>query len=143
MIHGDDHHIRQPRELSAVVLRAIAGAGGESAAVERNQHGALAAVVEGGSPDVERENVFAHAVAVVQIPLDQLPVVAGGRRNRLRRDLAVREAIANAGPRSRFLRRHVAILAAGRRAVRDAFEFLNSRVGHTLDFAVLRVGGEE
>src|SRR5271154_1404491 len=134
MIDGDNHYVAKFGELRAVVTRAVAGAGGETAAVEGDHDRALRAVVDTGGPDVEREAVLAHA-ADVEIPLDHHAVIAVQVGEGLRADLAVAEAFADAGPGRGFLGRQVAILSSRRRAIGDAFEFLNSGVGDALDFA--------
>src|SRR5581483_4825907 len=51
------------------------------------------------------------------------------------RNVPVSRAFAHSGPRSRFLRRHVTILPARRRAVRNPLEFLDPAVGNALHFA--------
>src|SRR6266849_3296207 len=121
MVDSDDHDVAELRQLRAVVTGSVARAGGETAAVEGNHYGALLAVVHAGSPDVKGETILAHA-ADVQVPLDEHGVVAVQIRRRLGADRSMAEALTHASPRGGLFGRHVAVPAAGGRAVGDAFE---------------------
>ena len=59
IVDRDDHDIAATAEMLTVVDRRGAGAGGESAAVDPDHHGALC-VVDAGGPDVEREAVLVN-----------------------------------------------------------------------------------
>src|SRR6266705_5166397 len=134
MIEGNNHYVSEKRQLSAVEPGGVARADRKTATVKRNQHRALRSVVDSGSPDVEHQAVLAHAAGLL-IPLDHHPVFRSQVGNRLRTTLTVAEALANPGPGRRFPGRHEAVLAAGRRAVRNAFELLDARGGDPLNLA--------
>src|SRR5208337_5481071 len=110
MIDGDHDHVTELGELRAIVTRAVAGAGGESAAVEGDHDRTFRAVVDARRPDVEREAVLTHASGM-EVPLDHHAVVAVEVGQRLRADLAVAETFADARPGRGLLRRQVAILS--------------------------------
>src|SRR6266849_1184096 len=116
MVDSDDHDVAELRQLRAVVTGSVARAGGETPAVEGNHYGALLAVIHAWSPDVKGKTILAHA-ADVQVPLDEHGVVAIQTRRGLGADRSMTEALAYACPRSGLPGRHVAVPAAGGRAV--------------------------
>jgi hypothetical protein len=98
VVESDDDSISAAGEANAVINRAIGGAGGVGSAVNVDQNRAFP-VIEGGSPDVEMEAVFA---------VDRAGLVErskGGATlpgvNRLRCLRTEGETIANACPRLR------------------------------------------
>ena len=145
VVHRDDDDVAEQGELAAVVHRSVGGSGREAAAVERDEHGALAVVVDARRADVERQAVFAHAAAAdVAIPHDELRVVArgsptasaarsvhtpwpGGRRSR---------RAGFRGGMKRFWRRRVG-------AVRNAAKHLDAGVRHATHDTVRRLDVEE
>ena len=137
VVHGDDDHVAEERQLAAVVHRAVGGAGRPAAAVKRHQHGAPAVVPDARRPDVERQAVFAHAAdADVAIPGDELRVVGAVARRRLRGDRAVAHRVACAHPGRRLARRHEAVGAGRVGAVRNPAEHLDAGVRHAAHHAV-------
>ena len=144
MVDRDDHDAAEQRELTAVVHRPVPGARRPPAAVERHQHGALLVVVDPGRPHVQRQAVLVHpAGADVLVPLNQLRVVRAEARRGLRRDGAIADAVARAGPRGRLARRHEAVLARRIGAVGNAAKDPDACVGHPADGSVTRLDIEE
>ena len=135
VVEADNDDVATTREVFTFVgLEFLARACGEAATVEPNHDRAFAIVVDGGSPDVDTETVFTW-LAVVPFEheggLVAIPTGAYG----LRRDFAVIERAANAGPRRRFGGRHETSRAGGSGGVGNAFEDVNAVVGVTADFS--------
>ena len=136
VVHGDDDHVAEERQLTAVVHRPVAGAGRPPPAVERHEHGAPGVVVDTRCPDVQRQAVLAYAAAAdVFVPLNELRVVGAIARRGLWRDGPVADATPHPGPGRGLARRHEPIFAGGVRAVGNAAKHLDAGVGHPADDA--------
>ena len=134
------HHVAKSSQVFRAVVAARAGAVDEAAAVKRDHHRPLGPV-GGRGPDVEHQAVFAHA-ALEAVVLDQLPVLAPGI-HRLRGLGPIVEGLAHAGPGLGREGGHVAVLAAGRRAIGDALEGDDAADVHALELAIGRVDRDE
>ena len=135
VIDGDDDDVFLLREIRAVVEQVVAGAGREAAAVHPHHDGPRA-VVERRREHVDGEAVLALRRLAIQRRDDGRRLFAVGIHRRGPRDL---EVILDARPRGRFLRRHEAVRAARRRAVRHAPELLHAVLEQAAHAAVLRL----
>src|SRR5271165_1299320 len=114
MVDRHDCSVGVARQRLSVIARGVAGAGGEPAAMKRNEDRTLAPVGEPGSPQVQVEAVLTHTAGLL-VPLDHARVILAGVGRELRTNVAVSKGFFDAGPGNYRLRRHEAVLAAGGR----------------------------
>ncbi len=136
MIDRDDDHVFLLREVRAVVEQVVARTGREPAAVHPDHDGARG-IVEAGREHVHGQAVFALRGVAVERRHDGRRLLGIGRNGRSEGNL---EVILDARPRRGLLRRHEAIGAAGRRAVRDAPELMDALLEQTAHTAGLSLG---
>ena len=140
MVDGAEDDVSVAREvLSAVAVLLDGVAAGEAAAVQPHQHRTFLGV-QAGRPHVQLQAVLADQV-VVPVVLEEGHRLDGAVvPDRLRGGFAVIHRRAHARPLLRLLRRHEAVLAGRRGAVRDAFELVDVAQDEAADLAGGRLG---
>src|SRR5580698_2499083 len=134
MIDGDRYDICVAGQRIAVIARFGRGPGGESAAVQRYQHGAHAAVRQSARPHIECQAILTHAPALL-VPADHARVLDARVTEYLRADGPKVEGIADSAPRLGRMWRQEAVLTAGVGAIADALESLDVVEPHAADGA--------
>src|SRR5262245_7598607 len=131
MIDRYNNDVAEERQLCAVKTRRVSRTSGEAASVERNEHRSFGVVPNCRRPDIEHQAVLSHTADLL-VPHDHHSIFGAQVCGRLRTYLSVSCAFAHTGPGRRFPRRHEAVFAAGRRAVRNSLEFLYAGARHAL-----------
>ena len=125
MVESDDDGVAATGETEAVVDGAVGGAGGVGSAVDVDEDGALALVVDAGCPDVDVEAVF--GVDGMRLFERSEGGAAFAIVNWLRRLRAKRESVSDAGPwLGRCGRREAS--GGGVGTVGDAFEDVDALI---------------
>jgi hypothetical protein len=132
VVEGDDDSIAATGETDAVVDGAVGGAGGVGSAVDVDEDGSLAMVVDAGSPDVEAKAVF--RVDGVRLVERSEGGAAFAVVNGLWSLRAVGEGVTDACPGGWRCGRGEAS-GGGVRAVGDAFEVVDALIGDAANLA--------